>query len=461
MAERRKRQSKLRRQHEPASDQETGYPTEPEKWGGDPVESSDLTGQKTPFASNKRLETTRTQWQYAEWDRIAELTLTDLEGDQDRAKLAALVAAAHANLGDTKASRTFAGQALKWGCNRKVLARILVSAAHNSLGRAAIAIDDKSAVKPHFLSAIELVEPWSDARLLARTREIRETAQLGLLPAALTAMDAELAELRRHPEDTAPRLETFRTELELIKHELSISLRRGQLYRSEAGPTAKLSSKTEQTLSPDRKALESQSLAQLGQDLWVLERTGFKRAGYFIEFGATDGIALSNTYLLEKEFDWTGLCAEPNPKSFAQLRQNRGCIVSDACIGARTGDEVEFILADAYGGMAAHSDADMHADKRNAYRAAGDVATFTTISLADFLQQHDAPYDIDYLSIDTEGSEYEILATFPFDRWRIKLITVEHNFTPMRQKIHDLLTTHGYACTEAQFDDWYELALEA
>jgi hypothetical protein len=81
----------------------------------------------------------------------------------------------------------------------------------------------------------------------------------------------------------------------------------------------------------------------------------------------------------------------------------------------------------------------------------------TTVSLDEFLRKHNAPRTIDYLSIDTEGSEYEILKSFPFDQWEIRLITVEHNFTPIRASIRELLTAKGYVCREAQWDDWYEL----
>ena len=74
----------------------------------------------------------------------------------------------------------------------------------------------------------------------------------------------------------------------------------------------------------------------------------------------------------------------------------------------------------------------------------------------DFLRQHGAPRDIDYISIDTEGNEYDVLSTFPFDEWSVTLLTVEHNFTEQRTLIRKLLESHGYRCTEQQWDDWYE-----
>jgi len=98
----------------------------------------------------------------------------------------------------------------------------------------------------------------------------------------------------------------------------------------------------------------------------------------------------------------------------------------------------------------------MHSEKRAAYRAAGHVTTLTTISLDNFLTKLGAPRQIDYLSIDTEGSEFEILQAFPFGQWDIHLLTVEHNFTSCRSDIKILLEQQGYECTENQWDDWYE-----
>ena len=100
--------------------------------------------------------------------------------------------------------------------------------------------------------------------------------------------------------------------------------------------------------------------------------------------------------------------------------------------------------------------ADLHAG----YRANGERYKVNTISLNDLLKKYNAPQEIDYLSIDTEGSEFDILSAFDFDAYKIKVITCEHNYTPMRDKIFDLLTSKGYKRIYEEssgFDDWYVL----
>lgn len=80
------------------------------------------------------------------------------------------------------------------------------------------------------------------------------------------------------------------------------------------------------------------------------------------------------------------------------------------------------------------------------------------ITLNELLEKHGAPREIDYLSIDTEGSELTILSNFDFNKYNIHLITIEHNFTDARDKIHDLLSIHGYKrffAKFSKFDDWY------
>jgi len=401
------------------------------------------------FPAAGKLETSRTHWQYGAWKDLVALDLPTIERDPDRAKLALLVSVAHGQLNNPEAARHCALRAIEWGCDRKLVARVLISAVENTHGRTSAALGDYDDATSHFEQAIRLVEPRADVKLMAHTRQIREYASMGLMTEAMATIESEMQVLIGNPEDDRSKLTILKSEVELLKAELILATKRGQLHVSEA--TTSVESSQDEDLS-------KRAVSQLGQDLWVLEKTNRKRDGFFVEFGATNGVLLSNTWLLETSFGWSGICAEPNPKFFAELRKNRNCIVSDACIGRKTGETVEFILADVYGSIADYAMRDSHEKRRSAYRAAGDVMFLETVSLEDFLIRHNAPTEIDYLSIDTEGSEFDILSAFPFDKWKIKLITVEHNFTELRDKIKHLLENHGYVRTEARFDDWYELA---
>jgi hypothetical protein len=244
------------------------------------------------------------------------------------------------------------------------------------------------------------------------------------------------------------------SELNVLIHELDLSIQRGQLQTADQNDDP-VASSLDELNEKWLKKIRSRAVSQLGQDLWILEKCSYKRGGFFVEFGATNGIILSNTYLLEKDFGWNGICSEPNPEFLNLLKKNRLCIVSDECIGSSTGEKVEFVFADVFGGMVADIDKDEHREKREAYRASGATTHLTTISLHDFLLKHNAPKTIDYISVDTEGSEFAILGAFPFSEWDVRHITVEHNNTPQRQLIRDLLSRHGYRCQEAQWDDWY------
>ena len=198
------------------------------------------------------------------------------------------------------------------------------------------------------------------------------------------------------------------------------------------------------------------STADTKQGLWVLHETRRKRSGFFVEFGAADGILLSNTLPLERDFGWRGILAEPNPVWHADLRRNRAVDIDHRCVFRQTGERVKF-AATRHAALATILDfasSDGHAESRAEYS----VIEVETVSLNDLLESHNAPSHIDYISIDTEGSELSILESFDFARWDVSLFSVEHNLSAQQRGLDSLMSKNGYERRFPQYsmiDAWY------
>lgn len=200
------------------------------------------------------------------------------------------------------------------------------------------------------------------------------------------------------------------------------------------------------------------SKSQLFQDVWALWETGGKRGGYFVEFGGGDGEFLSNTWYLEKSWGWQGVVAEPHPHFAASLAGKRSCSISHKAVFSRSGEKMRFVATaeEELSRLEIVVPDDTH--ERSGARSPVGLIEVETISLADLLEEAEAPFEIDYMSIDTEGSELAILSAFDFSSRNIRCISVEHNGTPNRQAIHDLLTANGYRRkwpSLSAWDDWY------
>ena len=192
--------------------------------------------------------------------------------------------------------------------------------------------------------------------------------------------------------------------------------------------------------------------SQANQDRWVCESLGFKRGGTFIDIGAYDGIQTSNTYFLEKELGWSGVCVEANPAIFQQLLRNRRSINLNLAVSDYAG--TCFFSGDAIAGQA-------------------EGIQVPCDTLNHILEACQAPAVIDYLSLDIEGHEFAVLHGFDFDRWRIRLMTVEHNLycdgPEKKDRLYRLLTARGFervvdnaVCLDPNpqwfqqpYEDWY------
>jgi FkbM family methyltransferase len=192
--------------------------------------------------------------------------------------------------------------------------------------------------------------------------------------------------------------------------------------------------------------------SQIYQDIFVLYTLNWKRNGFFVEFGSTNGFDLSNSYLLEKDFGWKGILCEPASVWKEDLKKNRNSILDFRCVWKTSGKTVDLIVPS----KPEFSKISILKTPKSLNVAQSEKVE--TVSLIDLLNTYNAPKNIDYLSIDTEGSEYEILEAFDFSKYRISIITCEHNFSKEREKIFKLLNKNGYQRVFqglSRWDDWY------
>jgi hypothetical protein len=189
--------------------------------------------------------------------------------------------------------------------------------------------------------------------------------------------------------------------------------------------------------------------SQMGQDKWVSEAVfpGVHR-GFFLDVGSGDGTRMSNTKALEEK-GWRGICIDPFPKNM----QARTCQVFKEVVSNETGRTVQFFAHPGlWGGIV-----DTLSDNRKKIMDTAPVVDFTTVTLRDILERAKAPRFIHYVSLDIEGGEINALKGFPFDKYRIGALTVEHNyFEPRRTDIRTLLESHGYKYVHtSNRDDFY------
>ena len=203
--------------------------------------------------------------------------------------------------------------------------------------------------------------------------------------------------------------------------------------------------------------------SQLYQDIFASFIVESKFEKTFLEFGATDGIELSNSYILEKLFSWKGALSEPSPQWHDELKKNRkNSKIITKCIWKESGKKLDFFMSDngAYSTINDFIDSDKVSmpKNNNLRKQKGKIICVETISLNDVINEYFNDECPSYISIDTEGSEYEILESFNFDKYRPKLFTIEHNHTENELKIDEFLISNNYRRIFRKltaFDAWY------
>jgi len=189
--------------------------------------------------------------------------------------------------------------------------------------------------------------------------------------------------------------------------------------------------------------------SQIGQDKFVYEHFfKQKKNGVFVDIGAHDGISYSNTYFFEKNLGWTGICVEPIPEIFTRLKQNRNCTCIQACVAEKTKQD-KFLYVreqnmdtEMLSGLLSNFNPDhVQRIERESSKKNQIIFNVTCYSFNELLEKYGITH-INFLSLDTEGSEFEILNALDFSKYTIDVITVEENHH--YDNFMKLLTSKGY-----------------
>lgn len=184
---------------------------------------------------------------------------------------------------------------------------------------------------------------------------------------------------------------------------------------------------------------------QLLQDAFALGLCG--EGAFFAEIGAGNPLHLSNTYLLDRHFAWSGLRVEPNPH-FAALQRNemseRVTLFETVASGSESGF-CELILAGELSQPFRSTSHDGYDSERERLMKQNGTQLVSVTPIKDILEDARAPKSICYLSIDTEGSETDILQNFPFTEFDVTFISIEHNHNKSsKRKQREILLKAGF-----------------
>ena len=205
---------------------------------------------------------------------------------------------------------------------------------------------------------------------------------------------------------------------------------------------------------------------QGGQDRFVFNFLNKKHNGFFVDLAAHDPKKLSNTYTLEHDFGWKGVCIETLQDKVKALKNERSCEVVDDVVGAPKKWVVfrEFTTSNktetGYRWLAGLSQIVRGPPRPNLtpdhvcithlrcytteeLRRKGVKVTERgqhTVSLTNILKRAKAPKIMDYLSLDVEGSEFEVMRHFDFHSYRFRIMTIERPTASLQR----LLTSKNY-----------------
>jgi FkbM family methyltransferase len=176
---------------------------------------------------------------------------------------------------------------------------------------------------------------------------------------------------------------------------------------------------------------------------------GFKN-GVFMDVGAHDGISFNNTFFFEQNHNWTGINVEPIQKIFERLIINRPTSINVNCAVSDNNGIAEFICNKGYTEMLSglqstyHKDHFIRLEKENLENGgATEIITVNTKRIETICDENNIKH-INYLSIDVEGAEFNVIKSINFDKLFIDVIGFENNYNDSSVEIITYLESKNY-----------------
>jgi FkbM family methyltransferase len=199
--------------------------------------------------------------------------------------------------------------------------------------------------------------------------------------------------------------------------------------------------------------------SQFQQDEY-LEKNIFKgySNGFFMDVGAHDGVSLNNTLYFEKNNNWTGINVEPIQNVYDSLVVNRPNCINLNCAVCNNDGVADFISNSGYTEMLSglKSEYDYRHINRlynevNSYGGNTEIIQVDTQKIETICDKYNIKH-INYLSIDVEGAEFEVIKSINFDKLFIDIIEFENNYNDVSKPIISYLESKNYIMIHASID---------
>ena len=196
----------------------------------------------------------------------------------------------------------------------------------------------------------------------------------------------------------------------------------------------------------ERMRLPALMTSQYGEDILLWNFFDHKREGFYVEVGAYDGVGFSNTYFFEA-VGWTGLLIEPVPELYRACLSSRpfSRVINTVVGKEETGQSVEFSVAEGDGGVGTLSFFGENPQQlKRIHKEGGVVRTIDVplVSLNRLLEDHRG--EIDFISIDVEGKEMDVLQGLDLERFRPRVLVIEDNSNGADTSVKEWLELRGY-----------------